>query len=353
MMPTDCSFALTLFPDFAATSKSEPVFSLLTLAARIRTTTAPQKGVLPWLKLARFGDRRTAKGSLRHDGNLVAISGIEADYDGEEIPFDEARALLEKQGIASLLYTSPSHTKDRPRWRVLCPVSQQEPPQRRNHYLGRLNGLFRGVFSGESWTLSQSYYFGSVNRNPSHRVEVIEGQPIDQHDDLDLIWLGKPDTSTNAYGADNLAGRDAREDAELIRCVVTGEHLHIELCALAARYVGRNIPSDTVEALLRGIMLSHPEGTRDERWQDRYDSIPKLVASARRKYREEGENQPDPRRKDIARAAFAMLRQRKTADEIVTELYRLNQQHSQPLPADVMNTTAIWCARQYTQRHDA
>jgi hypothetical protein len=352
-MRPDCSFALTLFPDFAATSKSERVFSLLSLATRIRTTTAPQKSTWPWLKLAQFGDQRTAKGSLRHDGNMLAISGIEADYDGEAMPFDEARQVLEKQGIESLIYTSPSHTEDKPRLRVLCPGSQQEPPHRRNHYLGRLNGLFRGVFSGESWTLSQSYYFGSIDRNPLHRVAVIEGHPIDQHDDLDPIWLGKSGTSTNPDRTDKLAGKDSRDDAELIRCVVTGEHFHVELCALAARYIGRNISSDTVEDLLRGIMLSHPEGTRNERWQDRYDSISELVASARRKYREGSEKQPDPRRKDIARAAFAMLRQRKTAAEIVTELHRLHQQHSQPLPADMVNTTAIWCARQYTQRHDA
>jgi hypothetical protein len=352
-MPRDWPFVVSLLPNFAAASKAERRLTLPTLADLIRSTTAPRKERLPWLKLARFGDRRTAKGSLRHDSNVLAISGIEADYDGEATPFDEACGLLEKQGLASLIYTSPSHTEDAPRWRVLCPLSEEMLAERRSQQLGRLNGLFRGIFSNESWTLSQSYYFGSVGSNPSHRVEVIDGQPIDLHDELDTIWIGKPGLTTIATAVDKLAGRDAREDAELVRCVVTGEHLHAELCALAARYIGRNIPPDTVGELLRGMMLCHPAGVRDTRWQDRYYSIPELVASAWRKYREESEGRPDPRRRDIARAAFAMLRHRMAPDELVTELHRLNQQQPEPLPADVVNATAIWCARQYSQRHDA
>ena len=103
----------------------------------------------------------------------MAISGVEADYDGEQMTLDMARDLLEKQGIASIIYTSPSHRAEAPRWRVLCPFREEMPGQCRNHQLGRLNGLFRDVFSNESWTLSQSYYFGSVNRNRLHRVEVV------------------------------------------------------------------------------------------------------------------------------------------------------------------------------------
>ena len=40
----------------------------------------------------------------------------------------------------------------------------------------------------------------------------------------------------------------------------------MELLALAARYIGRGIGTDTVAALLRGLMLSHPEAARNARW---------------------------------------------------------------------------------------
>ena len=247
---------VTAFRNYAATSKTEAQTTVETLMERIRLTSAGRKDQLPWLKLARFGDLRTVKGSLRHDANVIAITGIEGDYDGGQFTFDEAVELLTKQGVFGIVYTSPSHTDAAPRWRALCPLSEQMPPGRRDAYMGRLNGLFRGIFAGESWTLSQAYYYGSVNRNPAHRVEVIEGHPIDAHDDLDTIWRGKTAANGRTNGAREPAASAncVTEDAELIRRILTGEGFHVELTALAARYVGRNIPPGTVVEMLRGLM---------------------------------------------------------------------------------------------------
>ena len=96
------------------------------------------------------------KNCLRHDANVVQITGIEGDYDLEKMPVSEAVERLEQAGIASMLYTSPSHTEDAPRWRVLCPTSVALPPTERDRLLARLNGVLGGVLSSESWTLSQS-----------------------------------------------------------------------------------------------------------------------------------------------------------------------------------------------------
>src|SRR5207253_2345901 len=79
------------------------------LAELIRTTTAPEKARLPWLKLARFGNA----------------------------------------GVEAIVYTSPSHTDAAPRWRILCVFSCELSPDRRQHMLGRFNGLFRGVLAEE------------------------------------------------------------------------------------------------------------------------------------------------------------------------------------------------------------
>ena len=98
-------------------------------------------------------------------------------------------------------------------------------------------------------------------------------------------------------------GGEAREDAELIRCVVTGEHFHIELCALAGRYVGRGMDQRAIAEILRGLMLVHPEGARDERWHDRYQSIDAIVASAASKFIPEAD-----RRRAIARLTHRMFR---------------------------------------------
>ncbi|WP_287995288.1 AAA family ATPase, partial [Acidiphilium sp.] len=194
--PLDQPIAVTFFQNKFASTKTEATISLRDLVDRVRDTTAKVKDDLPWLKLARFGDRRSDKNSLRHDPNVLAIAGIEADYDGEQIAVDDAIESLAMRGIAAMVYTSPRHTPDTPRWRVLCPCSRELPPDQRARLLTRLNGVLGGVLSDESFTLSQSYYFGSVNRSPSHEVHLVEGQYIDLLDDLDAGAIGKPVKST-------------------------------------------------------------------------------------------------------------------------------------------------------------
>lgn len=190
--PLDRPLVITFFPNFGAAEKREEILSLRSVAPRIRTTTGLVKEKLPWLKLARFGGKRSAKGSLRNNENLLAISGIEGDYDAEISSVDDALRVIRAAGIAGMVYTSPSHTEDAPRWRVLCPLSEERPPGDRHQLLARLNGLFQGALSGESFTLSQSYYFGSIKNNPSHRVEIVDGAYLDARPDLDADAIGKP-----------------------------------------------------------------------------------------------------------------------------------------------------------------
>ena len=192
-MPGAMGWAVTFFTDYAAATKREALVDLADLVRRIETATAATKEELPWLKFARFGDLRTEKNSLRHDANMLAVTGVELDYDNEIISVDEALERLGAAGVLSVVYTSPRHSEDTPRWRVLCPFSQEYAPGERDRFLARLNGLLGGVASNESWTRSQSYYYGSVNNNPSHRVVSLEGTPLDLIDELDMFARGKPE----------------------------------------------------------------------------------------------------------------------------------------------------------------
>jgi hypothetical protein len=184
---------VTFFANYSASAKREERIGLEELADLIRRTSADTKDALPWLKLARFGDQRTAAGSLRHNANVLAITGVECDYDDEQIDVDTAVQLVTAAGISAIVYTSPSHTEDTPRWRVLCPLAAEYPPAERDRFFARLNGAFSGIFARESWVLSQSFYYGSVQRNPSHRVVVVDGIPIDQTDWLDARAIGRPE----------------------------------------------------------------------------------------------------------------------------------------------------------------
>lgn len=272
--PADC-LAVTFFENFAASSKREELWSLDALARHIARTTATEKRKLPWLKLAIFGDQRTDKNSLRHDSNVLDVTGLEADYDAETMSFDDAVETVTKAGILALFYTSPSHSEDRPRWRVLCPFSQPMPTNSRGKLLGRLNGLYRGIFSSESWTVSQAYYFGSVASNPAHRVEVIDGTPIDLHDDLDAIWQGKPNTNDPASNRTGHSG-PLNED-ELLAQIVSGESYHQPAVRLLGRWARDGVSYLDARQRLIDAMETVPLPDRTARWHARRGDIDRCV----------------------------------------------------------------------------
>ncbi len=188
----DRPLPVTFFAGFAARSKHATQISMRALCERLATTRAPSKAALPWLKLATFGDARTEQGSLRHDANVTSIDGIEADYDGEAITIARARQVIGGANLAAIIYTSPSHAPDKPRWRILCPTSHAMAPSRRESLVARLNGLFVGALARESYTLSQAYYFGAITGADHHEVVALDGRYIDEATDLDASAIHKP-----------------------------------------------------------------------------------------------------------------------------------------------------------------
>ena len=265
---------VTFFFDYTAAKKREERLTLQALAERIEKTTQRSKANLPWLKLARFGDAKTDKGSLRNDGNMLAITGVEADYDGEQISLEDAEERLIKAGVAAILYTSPSHKPGKPRRRVLCPLSKEHAPDRRTAIMGRLNGLFGGIFADESWTLSQAYYFGSVNNYHAHRVAVIDGIPIDQADELDKVWIGKNDTKPTLNGKTNCTKIDP---AALLQAIRDGKSYHRPMVRLLGHYARSGTSMLIARGLLIDAMNSVFPPDRDARWQDRMTDLDRCI----------------------------------------------------------------------------
>ncbi len=183
---------ITFFPDQYASTQEAEEFDLAGLAHEIRNKSAPTREALPWLKLARFGEKRTVKGyCLRNNANVIEVSGVEAEHDAGTMPFEEALARLTAARIACLIYTSPSYVKGvKERWRVLAPFSRMRAPALRREMVAVLNGVLEGAATPESFVLSQAFYYGRVGDNPDHRVEVIEGDFVDLR--LDLL-AGKRD----------------------------------------------------------------------------------------------------------------------------------------------------------------
>jgi hypothetical protein len=182
---------ITFFENQAAKFKRDDDLTLDQLREVILKTTAPRKFDLPWLKLARFGTEVTINGCLRHNANVQTISGIELDYDAKKVSMNVAVDKLTEHNIASLVYTSPTHKVNAPKWRVLCPTSRELPRDLRQVLVARINGIFRGIFAPESFVLSQSYLYGSVDMNPDHVSVSICGDFIDLRVDLNDMAIGQ------------------------------------------------------------------------------------------------------------------------------------------------------------------
>jgi predicted P-loop ATPase len=274
------SFAVTFFEDHFAKTKQQVLHTMETLAARIAETSAPTKGGLPWLKLARFGNQCTEAGCLRHDDNMLAISGIEADYDGELISFDEARERLEKNNVSCILYASPSAAPGKPRWRAICRLSEEAYPSQRRVFIGRLNGLFGGIFDAESWTSSQAYYFGRVGNNPEHRVAVIDGMPIDLLVNLEEISIGKPNTKVATGNSDGGAQRIGPiAEPALLRQIINGKSYHESCMRLLGKWALNDVPMLDAKKKLLAAFDAVVEADRDKRWKSRRAETDRCLAA--------------------------------------------------------------------------
>jgi hypothetical protein len=183
---------VTFFDDEFANTLTFKDIEFWELQHLILKTTAATKSQLPFLKLATFGNEtKPGKKSLRYNANVKSISGIELDYDDMEMSFQEAIDVLRNAHLTAILYTSPSHVIDKPKWRVLLPTSTDLAPSERSKMVARVNGLFGGIFAGESFTLSQAFYFGSVASNPHHRASYFAADYVDLRNDLDAGAIGK------------------------------------------------------------------------------------------------------------------------------------------------------------------
>jgi hypothetical protein len=145
------------------------------------------------MKLGRFGENRGGGKALRNDANLESICGVEGDHDVGTMSVSEAAARLRSVQLAGLIYSTPSHTPDAPRWRVIVPTSKSLPPAERERLCSRLNGVLGGALAPESFKISQSYYYGRVRGAAAPELEIVDGRAIDTAAELDAMSISKGD----------------------------------------------------------------------------------------------------------------------------------------------------------------
>jgi hypothetical protein len=213
----------------------------------------PSKEACPLIKLAAYGGVVSPKGSLRHDANVLFVSGLEGDHDAGIIQPQDAAAMLQRAGIAGIIYTTASHRPDAPRWRALVPVSQNYQPTARWELAARLNHVFGGTLAAESFALSQAYYFGRVAGVP-YEAHVSNGYYLDQ---LQLPAL-YPSTNPKANGGDfSLTDapvphwRGPADDDDLIRRALMSR-------SAAAAFGGRACFADLWNNNVEALALAYP-----------------------------------------------------------------------------------------------
>ena len=181
------------------------------------------------------------------------------------------------------------------------------------------------------------------------RYLTVTGQRLPDHPDaladisgevVDLLRV-LPGANNSAPGSNG----EEREDAELVRCIVSGEGYHAELCSMAARCIGRGMSAAATVGLLRGLMLAQPEPARDERWQDRFESIPGLVRSAADKFAA-----PQEHRRKLARMAGQRLRCGDDPAEVLAAV--VAEGRALGVPEDAAGRVVAWVAAREVERRE-
>lgn len=232
------------------------------------------KSACPLISLGEYGDLRTEKGCIRHAENVLRVFGVEFDYDGEQVSIEAAAATLQAANIEALLYTSPSHTAQRPRWRALFPLSEPALPEKRREYVGRANRALGGIASRESFTLSQSFYIGRVS-GVEYVVIATTGRQVDMAADLEPRY--HVDAANNGEVA-----YDATTDDDLRSAFERGDDRYQSMLKLSSRWAARGMSQDDVEASL-GALLDKC-GSKNADGIDLRTRVRPLAESAVKKY---------------------------------------------------------------------
>lgn len=278
----DRPLRLTTFPSQSATKKRDKRLTLRQLAELIEQTEADDKASLPWFKGAVFGGARSplrpkpgggmTGNSYRHDANVVAVTGVEADYDGGEITPEDAHNMMTEAGIAGLIYTTPSHSPDAPRWRVFSPFAEELSPQARSLHMARLNGVLGGGLDPASFTLSQSYYFGNVRGRLKVKTWLVDGRFIDRADDLDAGAIGKGGRAKAESANDNGADEEALLDA-----IASSANYHTSAITLTGKWAALGVSYLEAMQRLKTAFDRVPEKDRDARWKERVADLPNIL----------------------------------------------------------------------------
>lgn len=258
--------------------------SLRGLAAKIEKTVAADKGKLPWIKGAAFGEEHSEKNCLRTNRNMLSVSAILVDYDGGKFPNgglapEEAQRRLAAAGIHFLVATTASHgLPDKGNcFRVFAPCSHDLPPADHEHLVARINGLMDGQLDDKSFTLSQGFYYGGTHARPATTFLVEGSRYIDRADDLDGSAIFKP-KRLHANDSGEAGGAIGETETNLLENIAASVDLHSSTYDLGMLMAQRGFPEADAVATIQAAFP--PIATGEMRLRDRFNDVKRTVAAA-------------------------------------------------------------------------
>jgi len=267
----------TTFPDLTGKSKqdhSDVPWPLL-VKRMMDPQLYPTKSDCPLISFAEFGEHKSDKGSLRHDANVKRLFASVIDYDGGLIRIQQAQHLLEKAGVLSVLYSTPSNSAEHHYWRCIAPYQEPASSALAREYTGRLNQLLGGIASSESFALSQSYYYGHVQGAVYNALET-DGSCIDLRSDIAPLYFKGNGEDKGVDRSRELKDRIWND----IRGGVTEEEIH-------ERY--RNHPHVLDQADGRRAVQRAIDYVREHLQESREGTSGKVVAIATKRKKEKAE----------------------------------------------------------------
>jgi hypothetical protein len=231
----------------------------------------PQKEMAPLASLCTYGDHVKTDGeSRRNSENVIAVYGIEVDYDGEVISYEDGVKKLQDAGLHSVVCTTASHTAHTPRWRVFLPFAAPGTLADREAALERVNGLFEARIAQESFSVSQAFYIGPAG-DAEYLCRATTGQTIDQATQLPRVPKKHRKRPTGQITPET--------EEDWIEDIQSGVGIHPALASLAMK-------GWSVERLRHLCAQSNARETRPKRYARMMregGEIDKAVESAARK----------------------------------------------------------------------
>jgi RecA-family ATPase len=251
-----------------------------------RTAAQAAKAVVFCPPLAIFANRDKAR-------EADVLEGLALSVECDQHP-QQARQILEQLlGPATVVVQSggiwmnggtAAEEKLHLHWRLAVPASGKDNLAKLKQARALATKLVGGDASNKP-VCHPIRWPGSWHRKAQPRLCAIDTIWADVEIELDtaLAALIAASPEANDQQKTNSGSAPGDDLHDLVADIISGKAYHKPLASLAARCIGAGMHDGQTVKLLRSIMLAST-APHDARWQTRYDSIARIVTSAREKY---------------------------------------------------------------------